>query len=132
MKSISVSLILLLIAMIGAPEIVTAQSGGIQSIDAASFRRQLDAEPQAILLDVRTRSEFEEGHLPGAIHIDVLQADFESGVRELDLTKPIYVYCLAGQRSMRAAQILRSMDATQLYNLRGGIRSWKAHSFPVE
>lgn len=132
MKSVFTSLIILLLAMMGIPEIATAQTGGIQSIDAASFRRQLDAEPQAILLDVRTRSEFEEGHLPGAVHIDVLQSDFESAVQDLDLTKPIYVYCLAGQRSMRAAQILRSMDATQLYNLRGGIRSWKAHSFPIE
>lgn len=132
MKTVHTPLIILLLAMMGVPGIAAAQSGGIQSIDAASFRRQLDADPQAILLDVRTRSEFEEGHLPGAIHIDVLQADFESAVQDLDLTKPMYVYCLAGQRSMRAAQILRSKHATQLYNLRGGIRSWKAHSFPIE
>ncbi len=108
-----------------------AQSG-FRSIDAASFHRQLDAEPSAILVDVRTLDEYNEGHIPGAVHIDVLQSDFQAKVQQLDLTQPIYVYCHSGGRSARAASMIRNMDVIQIYNLRGGIMAWKANSFPVE
>lgn len=108
-----------------------AQSG-FRSIDAASFHRQLDAEPSAILVDVRTLDEYNEGHLPGAIHIDVLQSDFQAKVEQLDLTQPIYVYCHSGGRSARAASMIRNMDVIQIYDLRGGMLAWKANSFPVE
>lgn len=108
-----------------------AQSG-FRSIDAASFHRQLDAEPSAILVDVRTLDEYNEGHIRGAIHIDVLQSDFQAKIQQLDLTQPIYVYCLSGGRSARAASMIRNMDVIQIYNLQGGIMAWKANSFPVE
>lgn len=108
-----------------------AQSG-FRSIDAASFHRQLDAEPSAILLDVRTADEYNEGHIPGAIHIDVLRPDFQARVKQLDLTQPIYVYCHSGGRSARAASMIRNMDVIQIYNLQGGMMAWKSHSFPVE
>lgn len=108
-----------------------AQSG-FRSIDAASFHRQLDAEHSAILLDVRTLDEYNEGHIPGSIHIDVLQSDFQVKVKQLDLSQPIYVYCHSGGRSARAASMIRNMDVIQIYNLQGGILAWKANSFPVE
>jgi len=117
--------------MIGLMFSASAQSG-FRSIDAPAFHRQLDAESSAILLDVRTLDEFNAGHIPGAVHIDILQPGFAEKVQQLDLTQPIYVYCHSGGRSARAASIIRSLDVTQIYNLRGGIMVWKANSFPVE
>lgn len=121
---------LILLLLVSAPQAM-GQSG-YRSIDAASFHRQLDAEPSAILVDVRTAEEYNEGHLPGAVHIDVLQAGFQEAIQQLDLTQPMYVYCHSGGRSARASRIIRELGVVQIYDLRGGIMAWKAHSFPVQ
>lgn len=107
-----------------------AQSG-VRNIDAASFQRQIDEESQEIILDVRTAGELSEGMIAGAKHIDVLQADFRQKAATLDLSRPVYVYCKVGGRSSQAAQILRQMGATQVYNLEGGMTAWKAKQLPV-
>ncbi len=130
MKTFYFSAVMLALLLVSA--IPSQAQSGFRSIDATSFHRQLYAEPSAILLDVRTADEYNEGHIPGAIHIDVLQPGFETKVKQLDLTQPIYVYCLSGGRSARAASMIRNMDVIQIYNLQGGIRAWKSHSFPVE
>lgn len=123
---------IVMLMLLLASVIPSQAQSGFRSIDAASFHRQLDAEPSAILVDVRTLDEYNEGHIPGSVHIDVLQSSFAEKVQQLDLTQPIYVYCLSGGRSARAATMIRNMDVTQIYNLRGGIMAWKANSFPVE
>ena len=104
---------------------------GVRNIDAATFQRQTDEESQEIILDVRTAGELSEGMIAGAKHMDVLQADFRQKAATLDLSKPIYVYCKVGGRSSQAAQILRQMGATQVYNLEGGMTAWKAKQLPV-
>lgn len=130
MTKLYFSVVMLALLLVSA--IPSQAQSGFRSIDAASFHRQLDAEPSAIILDVRTADEYNEGHIPGAIHIDVLQSDFQTRVEQLDLTQPIYVYCHSGGRSARAASMIRNMDVIQIYNLRGGMMAWRANSFPVE
>jgi rhodanese-related sulfurtransferase len=78
----------------------------------------------AFLLDVRTSSEFEAGHIPTAINIPV--DNIRDRMQELPLDRPIYIYCEAGLRGYLAQRILRQTGFEQVANLSGGYVSWKA------
>lgn len=78
-------------------------------------------ESKAKMVDVRTMSEYNAGHRKEAILIDVNMADFDQKAKEqLDLNKPVFVYCLSGARSQNAANRLQKLGFTVLYNLSGG------------
>ncbi len=77
------------------------------------------------LLDVRTPAEFKSGHLKNAILADWLdQKTFETKIATLNKSIPVYVYCHVGGRSSMAATLLKS-KGFDVYNLKGGIVSWK-------
>ena len=76
------------------------------------------------LVDVRKLDEFKEGHIPGAIHIDVLTPSFLSNaLTKLDKKRPCAVYCRSGKRSAMAATLLAKEGYT-VTNLLGGIIAW--------
>ena len=81
----------------------------------------------AVLLDVRNVSEFEGGHIPGAINIP-LEALKERAKELKDKNAPIYAYCLSGARSGSAISILKSLGFNNVNNI-GGINAYKG---PVE
>ena len=78
------------------------------------------------LVDARTTKEFEEGHLKGALNIDVLKSDFSAEAEKLDLEKPVYVYCRSGKRSATAALILKDMGFKEIYDMEGGYLLWES------
>ena len=79
------------------------------------------ANPVVQLLDVRTREEFDEGH----IVIDVNDSTFvEQAMAEIDKQRPVAVYCRSGRRSTRAANLLTSQGC-QVTNLAGGVMAWQ-------
>ena len=73
----------------------------------------------AILLDVRTSAEFEEGHLEDAVNINWFDPDFLNYVDTLDRKKTVYIYCQKGGRSARAAKALDSLGFS-VVDLLGG------------
>ena len=77
------------------------------------------------LLDVRTKKEFDGGHIKGAAHHHIYDKDFKEQLRYLDKEKPVYVYCKSGGRSEEAALELKEMGFKKIYDLKGGISSWK-------
>ena len=77
---------------------------------------------QKLFVDVREIGEFEEGHLPGAIHLPLSRLARDADV-SLDKAQHYVLYCQTGPRAERAAQILAGRGL-RLYLLRGGIASW--------
>ncbi|WP_397546420.1 rhodanese-like domain-containing protein [Rhodothermus marinus] len=77
--------------------------------------------PEAVVIDVRTPEEFAQGHLKGALNINVQAPDFRAQIQALDLDpdRPVYLYCRSGRRSQLAAEILREMGFRRLYNIGG-------------
>lgn len=106
----------------------TASGGrsGLPDRDPA-LARKLVREDGALLLDVRSVSEFESGHVEGAVLIPhtEIEARLEEIIEALggDKTKPIVVYCRSGRRSGFAKQTLVEHGFTQVSNL-GGYSSW--------
>ena len=104
-----------------APEIV--------NLDAKGFKESMAATPDAVLLDVRTPGEVEEGAIPGAVNIDYNAPDFSEKISGLDKTKPYYVYCMGGGRGSKALDKMKADGFTNVHNLDGGFKAWVKNGF---
>lgn len=85
--------------------------------------RELDEKKGAVILDVRTKKEFEAGHVPGSIHIAL--TDIGAKAKKLRKDKEIVVVCQSGSRSIWAIKRMMGMGFTNLVNLKGGYGAWK-------
>jgi phage shock protein E len=81
------------------------------------------------ILDVRTREEFDLGHLDSALLIPV--DELETRYAELAKNIPVIVYCRSGSRSVKAAALLVSKGFSQVYDMAGGINAWTSKGYPV-
>ncbi len=85
----------------------------------------------AVVLDVRTDKEFNEGHIINSIHIP--QANVKDRIAELEKYKhkPIIVGCRSGQRSGQVCGKLKKQGFDHIYNLAGGVAAWQNANFPL-
>ena len=96
------------------------------NLEQEVWRDQLNEDANAVILDVRTEDEFNEGIIPGAINIDIYKGQgFIYSIEELDKSKNYYVYCRSGGRSGQACSIMRELGFENAYNLLGGIMNWE-------
>lgn len=107
------------------------ESSIARDISAKEFHDKYVNHKGAILLDVRTPGEVQQGHLEGAINIDFYDANFQTDLNRLDKTKPIYIYCRSGRRSGIAMKSMKEMGFSEIYNLNGGIISWTQAGLPI-
>jgi molybdopterin/thiamine biosynthesis adenylyltransferase/rhodanese-related sulfurtransferase len=103
----------------------------ISEIDAPSAQERL-ADEETLFLDVREAAEWDEGHVPGAVHIP--RGSLESRVEGLlpDRSRPLVVYCAGGNRSAFAAKSLEELGYEDVASLAGGFADWKRNGFPFE
>src|SRR6266545_589019 len=98
-----------------------------QQLDARTAGRL--AVDGARVVDVRERSEYDDGHVPGAQHIPYEQ--LEQRIGEVPRDQPVIVYCGSGVRSSLATGIFERHDITAA-NLRGGFNAWRNAGLPIE
>ncbi len=93
--------------------------GSFPAMTPSTFVAERD--PSAPLLDVRTPDEFADGHLAGAVNVDVMAPDFGERVQSLGLPDdgPVYLYCRSGNRSGQAAGILQQLGHAGAVNVGG-------------
>ncbi|MCB9284842.1 MAG: rhodanese-like domain-containing protein [Lewinellaceae bacterium] len=103
-----------------------AKTPAYQDVDAAAFKKLMQDNPGAVVLDVRTPAEVAEGTIQGAVNIDVKALDFQDKINALDKDKTYLVYCRSGRRSSAACQMMQNAGFKSLYNLQGGILAWQA------
>lgn len=96
---------------------------GVKSLNSHEFQHELDQNPNKILIDVRTPTEYKSGHIPSAINIPV--SDLDRRIDEIDKQRTVFIYCQSGMRSTQAGRILSKRGFQNLVNLRGGIMSWR-------
>ncbi len=107
--------------MVGCNNSTTTK--GFDSVDATRFAEVIENK-QVQIIDTRTPAEFSEGHIPGAVNIDIDGEEFTAKVAELDKSRPVAVYCRGGRRSKEAAEHMVScgLEVTELMD---GILSWE-------
>ncbi|MDK2772598.1 MAG: rhodanese-like domain-containing protein [Flavobacterium haoranii] len=96
------------------------------NLSQSDWWSQFLADPNGVILDVRTEEENAAKKIPGSLNIDIYKGQgFVYLVDELDKTKNYYVYCLAGGRSAQACSIMNQLGFENTYNLIGGISEWE-------
>lgn len=119
--------------LIGSALILSACSSGssaVTDLGAQEFQSKTE-EASVVILDVRTSGEFDQGHIQGAINIDVEGPDFESRIADLDKSATYAVYCQSGRRSGIATQLMSDKGFASLFNLRDGVQSWISAGLPL-
>ena len=131
------------LARVGMEHVVGSLKGGmtqwaaeqkpaaqIAQIAAEELNRELFASPDSIqVVDVRRKSEWEQGHIGGALHkpLDRL----ESMLGDLKRDRPIVVHCKGGYRSGIACSLIQRAGFENVTNLIGGLDAWQACRLPV-
>ena len=93
---------------------------------APAFAEKKFNKKKVVVLDVRTTQEFNEGHLPNAVQIDVMDSvAFVQQISQLKKGKTYLVYCKSGRRSTKAATIMEQQGFRHIWNMEGGITAWK-------
>lgn len=103
-------------------------SESIKTIEVKAFAKEIKSSKKPQLLDVRTPTEYTEGHIDNALNIDWQGSHFEHEVQKLDKNKAVYVYCRSGKRSLKASEKLVELGFKKIYNLDGGFLQWTSEN----
>ena len=93
------------------------------NITAEEAKKLMDSEEGCIILDVRTREEYDQGHIPGAVLIPNTEIEAKAADLLPDKGQLILVYCRSGRRSQLAAEALVELGYTNIKEF-GGILDW--------
>jgi molybdopterin/thiamine biosynthesis adenylyltransferase/rhodanese-related sulfurtransferase len=107
--------------------------GEIEEVDSTQALDSLrDSERGWVIVDVREREEWDEGHLPGAVHVP--RGHLESRIERAipDKSRPVLLYCASGNRSAFAAKTLEELGYDHVVSLAGGFTDWKRNGNPFE
>jgi rhodanese-related sulfurtransferase len=112
-------------------EFVNDSKKRVREVTVDDVKGKLDRNEQFLLVDVREDKEWDQDHLPKAIHLGkgVIERDIEKRVPELNA--PIVLYCGGGFRSALAADNLGRMGYTNVVSMDGGIRGWREKGYPL-
>lgn len=89
------------------------------------------ANPDFVILDVRTPDEFNSGHIAGAINLDYYSPEFKANISKLDKDKQYLVYCRTDNRSTSAVRSMLELGFKEVQNLTGGITQWIQDGYPT-
>jgi rhodanese-related sulfurtransferase len=104
----------------------------IREVTLAQARERLKENPEAVLVDVREDSEWNDGHAAEAFHLGrgILERDIEKAVP--DPSTEIILYCGGGYRSALAAEVAQRMGYSNVFSLIGGYKAMVAEGWPME
>ncbi|GAB1351163.1 rhodanese-like domain-containing protein [Ignavibacteriales bacterium] len=100
-------------------------SSKVKNLSANEFHDAFKGDANSVVLDVRTAGEVSGGYIPGAKNIDLMSPGFANQIEKLDKNKSYYIYCRSGSRSYQAGMIMAKAGFEKVFNLSGGIMSWK-------
>ena len=105
----------------------------MEDVSNDTFLALMADKPEALLLDVRTPEEWNDGHLEGASHADYWgdEQAFQAALDAIPRVRPVLVYCAGGGRSGLTAKELIKAGHHEVYNLENGISGWIAEGHPV-
>ena len=123
-------------ALLFPPTALRAQgaTGEYPNLSPAEARETIgkrSGDPDFVLLDVRTRKEFDAERIAGAVIVDYNSPSFRDDMAKLDRSKSYLVYCRTGNRTNGAVKVMRELGFPNVSVLPGGITAWKEAGFPT-
>lgn len=122
---------LLVLLTLTATALAGCSTTDYESLTVHDWKAELEATPDAFLLDVRTVEEFQQAHIEGATLVPVDELLDRTSELPSDKDAPIFVYCRSGNRSGTASGYLVDLGYTHVVNLAGGINDWIGAGYPV-
>lgn len=117
-----------LLAIFSILPLVHGQS--IRQVTSEDAAKMLTSDKGLIVLDVRTAEEFREGHIKGAINIDIRQPDALSRIDKLDHNARYIVHCRTNHRSKIAVDHMVIRGFKTVYQMMDGFSGWSANGLP--
>ena len=99
-------------------------------ISAKDFNKMIKNDKSAIVIDVRTPEEFNNGHLRNSLNVNWFDENFDENLKIFNKDLPVFVYCLSGGRSSKANEKIQSLGFKNVYELDGGILEWRKNKLP--
>ena len=96
----------------------------VVNLNAPDFNKKIMNDKLAVVVDVRTPQEFNDGHISKSLLIDIYNPTFAEKISELDKSKNYYIYCRSGHRSYHAGVFMLEQGFTNVHHLEEGIISW--------
>ena len=100
-------------------------------ISATEFGDKIVNQP-GVILDVRTPGEYKKGFIKDARLFDIFSDNFDAELNKLDRNATYYVYCASGGRSAECAEKMQTLGFKKVFDLDGGMGSWRNANMPVE
>jgi phage shock protein E len=119
-----------LILLISISSFLEAQTKKEVNSKVVSVMLQKDAK--LVVLDVRTADEFKEGHIKGAINIDIRREDAFARIDKLNRNVPYVVYCRTNHRSGMAVDHMMKSRFKKVYQMMDGFPGWAENKLPVQ
>jgi len=112
-------------------EVIVLARAGVETVDSAYLKRRMAENPNLLLLDVRSRREFDAGHIAGTTWMERGIVEYRMARTERDPDREIIVYCAIGNRSAQVAKILRTQGYRNVAAL-DGFNAWLDAGLPYE
>ncbi|RLI35339.1 rhodanese-like domain-containing protein [Candidatus Bathyarchaeota archaeon] len=122
---IAVSALIIYYTQIHLPS-TTISFGDVTVEEAKSL---VESNVSLIIVDVRTREEYDSGHIEGAILIPV--SELEGRINELSKEEEFLIYCRTGNRSSNSVNILKANGYTKIFHMNDGIIAWIKAGYPT-
>jgi rhodanese-related sulfurtransferase len=100
-------------------------SENLIELNPNEFSTKLKEDDNAVLIDVRTPGEYNEGHIPNSVLMNIYDPSFAEKIQQLDRNKKYYIYCRSGNRSYHAGKYMIQLGFKNVYNLSSGIIEWE-------
>ena len=126
MKATIIILILIVIALVLPNFLLASPATDISQDD---FIARQKAGDSMVILDVRTKAEFAQGHIKGAVNIS--HNELASHLKDIPKDKDLIIYCRSGKRAAVAANMLSKNGYEQLFHLDGDMNAWLKNKKPV-
>jgi rhodanese-related sulfurtransferase len=130
-RGIGIAWILLLVSAVAMPVMGGSAVTNVSVGKAQTLLKERAGKADFVILDVRTPEEFAEGHIDGAVNLDVQARDFEKKLRVLDRKKSYLVYCRTGNRSRKATVAMEALGFRSIFHMTEGIVRWKQQNLPL-
>ena len=120
-KIMMLVMLIVVVAISAGCNHVVASRGGISMTTEEAL--SLWRAQKAVIIDVRTLQEYQEGHIPDAVLIPLNQ--LETRLDEIPQDQQVLLICRSGRRSAQGTNLLRSKGFEQVVNIEGGMLTWR-------
>ena len=115
----------------GFQELVADAKKKITEISPTDAAAKAKSSSDAVIVDVREKDEFDESHIPDAVHMSRGMLELEIEDKFPDRNTTIICHCGGGGRSALAAETLQKMGHKNVRSMAGGFKAWKAAGLPT-